>query len=451
MEFSEVKMSVWDEFEKAFSIENLRKIYDENVRLSPATGIDNMTHEKFIYSLDEHINIINRKVMSGTYRFTKYKLKLISKGRGKCPREISIPTIRDKIALRALCDFLKIRFRTILDFSLPQEVIKEVKNSVYEKGYTGFIKLDISNFYPSINHEKLLRRLNSKIRDEIIISLIKNALETPTVSRPTATDKASLVGVPQGLSISNILASIYLSSVDNYLKKNQQLTYFRYVDDVLILCNSENCNEITKNTISQFKKLKLKVHDPIKNPEKSSIGSLGVKDFTYLGYSFKNDCVSARDESINRLRESLISIFSGYKYSKNHSLKFLEWRLNIRVTGCIFQGKFKGWVFFFSEITNINFLHGLDAFVLTLCKRYGVVIDVKSFIRTYYQVNHKRHESNYIPNFDKYTEKEMKGVLDNYFNINTAGLTSKQIKYNFLKKISRQVKDLETDVKDAGY
>ncbi|MCE9884390.1 reverse transcriptase domain-containing protein [Obesumbacterium proteus] len=444
-------MSVWSEFEKAFSIENLTRIYEENVRLSPATGIDNMTHEKFIYSRDEHINIINRKVMAGTYHFTKYKLKLISKGPKKYPREIAIPTIRDKIALRALCDFLKIRFNPVLDFSLPQEVIRDVKNSVYEKGYSGFIKLDISNFYPSIDHEKLLKRLNSRIRNEIIISLIKSAIETPTITRPTPKDKLSHIGVPQGLSISNILASIYLSNIDNYFKKIDNLTYFRYVDDILILCHTEKCNEIAEIAIRRFKKLKLKVHDPKTTPDKSSIGSLGVKDFTYLGYSFRSDCVSAREESINRLRESIISIFSGYKYSKIGSINFLEWRLNIRITGCIFQNKFKGWVFFFSEITNINLLHELDAFIQTLCKRYDVNIDVKSFIRTYYQANHKRHDSKYIPNFDKYTEKEMKHVLERYFNTKTTGLTSRQIKYNFLKRISRQVKDLETDVKDAGY
>lgn len=444
-------MSVWSEFEKAFSNESLLTIYEENVRLSPATGVDNMTHEKFSLSQGEHLAVIDRKVTAGTYKFTKYKLKLISKGRGKFPREISIPTIRDKIALRALCDFLKIRFSQDLNFALPQAVIRDVKHCVYEKGYTGFIKLDITNFYPSINHKKILRRLNKRIRNEKIISLIQSALVTPTVTKPTSSDKLSEKGVPQGLSISNILASIYLSNIDKYFQKKDNLTYFRYVDDLLILCNSEECNEIAKDAISKFKKLKLKIHDPKVDSDKSVIGSIGVKDFSYLGYSFKGDIVSAREESVVRLRESLISIFSGYKYSKIKNIKFLEWRLNTRITGCVFQNKFKGWVFFFSEITHEGLLHELDAFLESLCKRYNLTLDLKSFVRTYFQANHNRHDSTYIPNFDKYTEEDMVYTLKKYFRKDTTGMTSQQIKYNFLKRISRQVKDLETDVRDAGY
>ena len=45
-------------------------------------------------------------MIKGTYAFSKYKQKLISKGAGKAPREISIPTTRDRVALRALSDFL---------------------------------------------------------------------------------------------------------------------------------------------------------------------------------------------------------------------------------------------------------------------------------------------------------------------------------------------------------
>lgn len=64
---------------------------------------------------------------------------------------------------------------------------------------------------------------------------------------------------------------------------------------------------------------------------------------------------------------------------------------------------------------------------------------------------HNRKESSYIPNFDKYTEKDKIYVLEHYFNKKTKGMTSVEIDYNFKKRISRQVKDIETDLKDAGY
>ncbi|WP_227667153.1 reverse transcriptase domain-containing protein [Klebsiella variicola] len=48
-------------------------------------------------------------------------------------------------------------------------------------------------------------------------------------------------GVPQGLSISNILASIYLQGVDNEMLKFD-VTYYRYVDDVLMYGNYDDVN-----------------------------------------------------------------------------------------------------------------------------------------------------------------------------------------------------------------
>lgn len=444
-------MTVWDEYQNVFDQAYLKKLYEERILLSSATGIDNLTHEKFFPVIDEQLNIVNRKVLVGSYSFTKYKLKLISKGRGKVPREISIPTIRDKIVLRSLCDFLQKRFSSALDFSLPQEVIKKIKSGLNDQSYNTFIKFDVSNFYPDIRHNKLLKTIGRRVKDERIISLIQSAITTPTVSRPSREDKLSGTGVPQGLSISNILAAIYLSNIDKHFKGKANILYFRYVDDILILCNSDNYKDISKEVISKFKRLGLTIYSPTKNPEKSKIGTIGVNDFSYLGYSFKNGIVSARTSSIEKLRDSILSIFSGYKYSKVKSVKFLEWRLNLRITGCVFQNKFKGWVFFFSEINNETFLHEMDAFISSLCERYSVNLNVKSFVRTFFQVNNNRYETTYIPNFDNYTEEQMTNVLNNYFNKSTANMTSKQIKYNFLKRISRQVRDLETDIKDAGY
>jgi retron-type reverse transcriptase len=109
-------MSVRDRFEHFFSEENLLNTYNSNVILSRASGIDNLSQKMFKLRLDDEVSIISRKVLAGTYHFTKYKLKLVSKGRGKPPREISIPTIRDRIALRALCDFLAERFSSDINF-----------------------------------------------------------------------------------------------------------------------------------------------------------------------------------------------------------------------------------------------------------------------------------------------------------------------------------------------
>lgn len=439
------------QFNSFFTVEYLKQVYLDFVVLSSATGIDNMSHKILRGMLDEQLNIINRKVFDSSYSFSKYKLKLISKGRGKAPREISIPTIRDKIALRALCDFLQFKYNDVLEFQLPQYVIREVKQDLLLCKYNAFIKLDVSNFYPSINHDKLISRLRARLRDDRIISLITSIIKSPTVSKPSKNDLFSECGVPQGLSVSNVLAAIFLSNLDRKMKKKDDIKYYRYVDDILIFCDKKNLESISSTLIRDFNRLGLKVYDPKKNPEKSTFGNLGYDSFNYLGYYFKSETISARTSSVDRLRESLLSIFSSYKYSKFKNEEFLEWCLNLRVTGCIFQNKSKGWLYFFSEINDENLLHQLDAFLKNLCARFGVTVNLKSYVRTYYQIKNNRKQTRYIPNFDAYKLEEKIYVLNHYFKKNTDGLTEVEIDYQFKKRISKQVKNLESDIQDAGY
>jgi RNA-directed DNA polymerase len=194
-----------------------------------------------------------------------------------------------------------------------------------------------------------------------------------------------------------------------------------------------------------FKKIGLKIHDPIKAPEKSSIGP--IRDgFDYLGYHFSDDGVTARNSSVERLKESLVSIFTNYKYSKQKSEAFLLWRLNLRITGCIYESKCKGWLFFFSEINDEQLLHSLDHYVKKLMHRFGVDITPKKFVRAFKEMSHRKYETTYIPNFDTYNLDQMKAVLVRFFGLNTDDLEDEEIEFEFKKRINRQIKELEQDV-----
>ncbi|RBP83050.1 RNA-dependent DNA polymerase [Marinomonas rhizomae] len=450
-------MTVKEDFDSIFSEENLKEIFTEYIAYSSATGIDSMNQNAFRRQVDQQISIISNKAISGNYKFSKYKLKLISKGRNKAPREISIPTIRDRVALKALCKFLQDRFSDSVTFELPQEVIKDVKSEALSGRYNGFIKLDISNFYPSIPHDKLISKLKQQVQSQEILDIISSAIKSPTVLTSKKDDPENSIGIPQGLSISNILAAIYLESVDKHLSSLLNIRCYRYVDDVLILCSQAEANELSKTIISKFSELGLEVHDPITTPEKSKIDFIS-KGFEYLGYTFTGDKVSARAGSVDKLKSSLAGIFTSYKHSRNKSLAILEWRLNLRITGCVFEKKCKGWQFFFSEINYESLLHELDIYVRKLTIRFGVEhteenngITPKKFVRTFKEIIHRKHQTSYIPNFDNYTIQDMSTTLSSYFEFDIARMTEEDISYYFHKKIGAQVRDLEVDVKDFGY
>jgi len=443
-------MSDWSLYKDLFSKSSLEEIYSNHVIFSGATGIDKVTHEIFMKSLGDQLDVVSRKALVGKYKYTKYRLKLISKGRGKLPREISIPTIRDRVALKAICEFLNQTFSGEVNFDLPQNVVRQVKNALSSGKYTAFIKLDVKGFYQSIDHDVLIHQLKSKISEPEILTEIIASITTPTVEK-TSDNNPNVKGVPQGLSISNILAAIYLGEVVQKLK-GRDFAYFRYVDDILILCTKEQAESIAKEVIGEFASIGLTVHDPEGASEKSKIGEICKEAFSYLGYRFESGRVTVRQESLDRLRESLTSIFTAYKYSKKKEQKFLKWRLDLRIGGCIFERKRKGWLFFFSEIDDLQLLHELDHFIEKLCKRFQVEIKPKSFVRAFYQIKHHIYETRYIPNYDKYSNDDMKEILKDYFGFeNLDKMTTRQIEYHFKKKVSKQVKDLETDLQDFGY
>ena len=443
-------MTIQKQFEKHFSETNLKRVFSEHIVYSGATGIDNLDQYAFRRQLDEQVAILSRKMLAGTYRFTKYKLKLVSKGRDKVPREISIPTVRDRIAMRAMCDFLTELYEDIIKFSLPQKVIKKVKQDVISGAYTGCIKLDVTNFYPSIKHKELRSRLGKKIRSNDIKDMLFSAITSPTVSVSKSSDLLSTRGVPQGLAISNILAAIYLVNIDKRFEDYPNIKYYRYVDDVMIFCDFNDAETIAKDVRAQFSKIGLKMYDPIKRPDKSTIERLG-RSFDYLGYQFTGNLIGARIGTIENLKGSLASIFTSYKHSKQKSEQFLLWRLNLRITGCIFDNKTKGWLFFFSEINDEALLHTLDHYIKKLIKRFNVNIKPKGFVRAFKELSHRKYKTNYIPNFDDYDLDEMKAVLIDYFKVDTSKLKNIEIEFEFKKRINKQVKDLLVDVQNFAY
>ena len=442
-------MTVRKQFEKHFSESNLKKVFAEHIIFSGASGLDNLNKYAFRLQLDNQVEILSRKVLAGTYRFTKYKLKLVSKGRGKYPREISIPTIRDRIALRAMCDFLTERYKENVKLVLPQEIIREVKQDLLSENFDGCIKLDVTDFYPSIKHDVLTKRLYGKVRNREIINFILLAVKSPTVSISSTSDIDATIGVPQGLAISNFLAAICLKNIDNYLAKYPDIKCYRYVDDVLIFCRFNDAEEISNNVIKRFSKVGLKMHAPnISN--KSTIGHVN-DGFIYLGYRFKKPLITVRPKTIEKLKASLAAIFTSYQYSKTKNKEFLLWRLNLRITGCVFENKSKGWLFFFSEINDEGLLHSLDHYVKTLCKRFHVSVTPRKFVRAFKELSHRRYETSYIPNFDIFNINQMSRILKKYFSLDLSNMTEEQIEFAFKNRISRQVKDLLTDINDFAY
>ena len=148
--------------------------------------MDRVTPKAFEDNLDNNIQIISRKVLSGVYKFTRYREVLISKGRGKEPRVISIPTVRDKLALSACHQFLRASFEGVIEEPLLHTIVGDISREVLTGRFDGYVKIDITHFYSSINHQILLKKVKRKVRKAEAISLLQEAITTQKIP-PTVT------------------------------------------------------------------------------------------------------------------------------------------------------------------------------------------------------------------------------------------------------------------------
>jgi RNA-directed DNA polymerase len=432
-------------FKKYFSKKGLTKLFVEEIRYKSAQGIDHISTRTFEERLQENLEIILRKVCDGTYQFSQYREKLISRGPEKYPRLISIPTIRDKLVQKALAEILRLSFGA--EMPLLHIIINEVILTYQSKLYDSVLRLDVKDFYPSIVHIHLLRKLRNKIRKKEILHLVKNAISRKTVSEPNKNVRnINPKGVPQGLSISNILANVYLSSIDAKYFAKSNLKYFRYVDDILVFCNETDIEIIHAELVKDFTDLGLDFHGREEKSSKSMSGKL-IDGFGYLGYEFQNNKVTVRKKSINKLHESIINLFTNYKYSKTKDIQFLKWALDIRITGCIFNKSKYGWLFFFSQIDDLSQLGALDHFIQTQLKWFNIEgIKPKTFLRTYHEITQNLSKSKYVPNFDQLQINEKERILKDVFKLKNPPTSPHEIEYQFNKRLYKMVTELERDL-----
>lgn len=375
-----------------------------------AVGIDGTSKEKFDEILDSELSLIQRKIENNTYDFSFYKQKLIVKSMNKT-REISIPTLRDKLVIKYLDFYIRDKFEEVTKNILnAQQIIKKVKDS--KNKYDSFIKVDIQNFFSSINHEILVNKLKSNIDDETILNLITKVITQSTVDVNTPFKQRikynNKEGLPQGLSISGLLSEIYLFDLVQKYSKKDNLEFFRYVDDVLIFCKKSDIEEITKSLKSDFEDLKLTIHDFAINSNKSSFGNIN-EPFEFLGYKFEDKLISVRETSIQKMYANISKLFTLYKNKKYFSKEEFITRLNLKITGCVIDGKKYGWISFFSLINDYTLLFMLDKFVEKSCKNFNINYEeIKKFSRAIYEI--KDPNTNYLT-YDLSTLKTSKTKL----------------------------------------
>ena len=159
-----------------------------------------------------------------------------------------------------------------------------------DEGYIYVIDLDLSKFFDTVNHSKLLQILSRDIKDGRVISLIHKFLKAPVFENGKVGPKTT-IGTPQGGCISPILANILLNELDQLLD-SRGIRFVRYADDMVIMAKSQKAAERILGKVKDFleNKLFLKV-----NEQKTKIGIASEKS-QFLGFAFTKRVSRQRKE-----------------------------------------------------------------------------------------------------------------------------------------------------------
>lgn len=413
-------------FEQLFSPDALFQTFVARFAKSAGKGVDRLNGFQFSLRAVDELSIASRKCLDGTYRFAPYLEVLKTKGRAKAPRVIGIPTIRDRIVLSQLNKFLAVVYPERIPRNVAATYVREISEGLKLKSVddTWVCTKDIKTFYDSIERTRLLSLLAKRIHCDSALRLTEHALLAPTVPKNTRRkrhpDFRAKTGVPQGLAISNILASIYMQPVDDAMAK-YSVTYFRYVDDVLMYGDNAQVHAAFKSLAGRLKRRGLGLH-PL-NSGKSQIQLLS-QPFGYLGYVFEGKTITVRDSTVERFIQSIAAKFSDFKHNKARRLDKFKYlneerlkeifllELNERITGAIKESKRYGWIAYFSQITDLSLLHQLDHSIRGLFSRLDEFdnippAELRNLRRAYWEMKFNPH-GGYIRDYDKIVTRVQK-------------------------------------------
>ncbi len=224
---------------------------------------------------------------------------LIPKADGSM-RPLGIPTIRDRVAQMAVKLVIEPIFEAdFCDHSYgfrpkksAHDAVDDIANALWA-GHTQVIDADLSKYFDSIPHAKLLAVVAERIVDGGILALIKQWLKAPVIGeddrgkrKTVGGGKANSRGTPQGGVISPLLANAYLHILDRIwerhrLKDKLGAHLVRYADDFVVLCK-KGVEEPLKVVRQVLDRLDLSL-----NETKTHIVDATEASFDFLGFTLQ--------------------------------------------------------------------------------------------------------------------------------------------------------------------
>ena len=266
--------------------DNFNRAYKRVKANKGAAGIDGMSVDEALPYLKEHQQELTDRIYRGKYTPSPVRRVEISKPDGGV-RKLGIPTVIDRTIQQAIAQQLMPIYEPLfIETSYGYRPNKSAKDAILkvkeytEQGYTFAVTLDLSKYFDTLNHEKLINLLRKEVKDERVIQLIKRYLKSGVMENGVVMETEE--GSPQGGNLSPLLANVYLNEFDQEFTK-RGVPCIRYADDIVLLAKSKRASERLLESSTKYleETLKLTV-----NREKSrTVSVFAIRNFKFLGFA----------------------------------------------------------------------------------------------------------------------------------------------------------------------
>jgi len=243
------------------------------------------------------------------YKITKYSAFTVPKNNGAGRRTIFSPHPRDRIVFTAVLNRIREKFSNLDDLNIlglgingqkdnPHNYFQQIQKDILRHKW--FRKIDISNYFPSIDRDMLLNELKNLGIGARELKIIKESIYCELdifhkTDRPFFQAHLKGMGIPQGCAYSPLIANQYFSDIDLFLKR-RKVDYYRFLDDIIFFADSPG--ELQK-TFEEIKRRAAKKGLEVKH-EKDAHGRT-TEAINFLGIEILSEKLTIPQKSIDKL------------------------------------------------------------------------------------------------------------------------------------------------------
>lgn len=160
--------------------------------------------------------------------------------------------------------------------------------------------MDIKQFYPSIDKEKLKEKFRRVFKDDDLLWLIDTIIDG---------NETQGSGIPIGNYTSQWFANFYLTDLDVFIKQKLKIKYYvRYMDDLIIFHTNKRKLRKAKEEIEIFLK-----NENLSVKNNWQIFCIDKRMLDFLGFRFYRDHTTLRRANFLRIKRRFKKIYKkGY-------------------------------------------------------------------------------------------------------------------------------------------